>query len=189
MENLRFMRMLRVFTLSLVLASPLSHAEIRQVCTDTVIASLKATLELGDENTIRASACKQWPDDESKMLVAIAYEPAKYPESTNFELPLQIVMVNADALKILSHYKGSISEDAVTHVEQYSLEFDTGRYFLGKNIRAFGLKIHANVEPRFSEGGADDYLSLYVFEGKEIRPFYPGFQCAIGGTREVFLVV
>lgn len=129
---------------------------------------------IGEENSIRANTCKEWPDDKSKMLAVIAYEPPKYPESTNYELPFHIAMVNASTLKILSHYRGSISEDAVTHVNEYSLQLDTARYFLTKDVRAFGLRVQGNVEPRFSEGGSDDYLSLYVFEGKEIRPVLTG---------------
>jgi len=104
------------------------------------------------------------------MLVAIAYEPPKYPAATNYQLPLYIAMVNVDTLNILSAYRGSIGEDAVTHVNEGSLKFDTARYFLAKNVRAFGLRISANVEPRFSEGGYDDFLSLYILDGKEMRP-------------------
>lgn len=174
MNNISLIHLLRFLTLAWALAPSLSYADIKQVCTDTLIASLRATLIIGEENSIRASACKQWPDDRSKMLAVIAYEPPKYPESTNYELPFHIAMVNANTLKILSHYKRSISEDAVTRVNEYSLQLDTARYFLTKDIRAFGLRVHANVEPRFSEGGSDDYLSLYIFEGKEIRPVLTG---------------
>lgn len=166
--------MLRFLTLVWALAPSPSHADIKQACTDKVIASLRATLIIGEENSIRASACKLWLGDKSKMLTVIAYEPPKYPESTNYELPFHIAMLNASTLKILSHYKGSVSEDAVTHVNESSLQLDTARYFLTKDIRAFGLRVQANVEPRFSEGGTDDYLSLYVFEGKEIRPVLTG---------------
>jgi hypothetical protein len=78
--------------------------------------------------------------------------------------------VNSNTLNILSSYKGSVSEDAVTHINERSLVFDTARYFLTKESRAFGLRVYANVEPRFSEGGYDDFLSLYVVDGKQIRP-------------------
>ncbi|UUZ69419.1 hypothetical protein LP416_07975 [Polaromonas sp. P2-4] len=135
-----------------------------------MIDSLRVTLQIGTEGNVRAASCKAWPDDKNIMLVAIAYEPPKYPAATNYQLPLYIAMVNAGTLAILSTYKGSIGEDAVTHVNEGSLKLDTARYFLAKDVRAFGLRVSANVEPRFSEGGYDDSLSLYILEGKEMRP-------------------
>jgi hypothetical protein len=153
-----------------MLAPWLSHAVAGQVCDDKIVASLKASWQIGPEGSVRAASCKLWPDDSSKMLVALAYAPPNYPAVTGHQLPLYLAIVNLESLNVFSSYKGSIEEDAVTLVNEGSLAFDTARYFLAKNVRAFGLRVSANVQPNLSEGGSDDVLSLYVIEGEQIRP-------------------
>ena len=161
---------LRGLLLTAMLVPWLGQAVAGQVCDDKVVASLKASWQIGTEGSVRAASCKLWPDDSSKMLVAIAYEPPNYPAVTDHQLPLYLAIVNLESLNVLGSYKGSIDEDASTHVTEESLAFDTARYFLAKNVRAFGLRVSANVEPRYSEGGYDDVLSLYVIDGTQIRP-------------------
>jgi predicted transposase YbfD/YdcC len=170
MNPTKSIRALHCLIFMAMLAPLLCFAETAQVCEDKVVAALTTALDIGTEGEVRAASCKLWPDDKNKMLVAIAYEPPKYPDATNYQLPLYILMVNSSTLNILSSYKGSVSEDAVTHINERSLVFDTARYLLTKEVRAFGLRVYANVEPRFSEGGYDDFLSLYVVDGKQIRP-------------------
>lgn len=161
---------LRRILLTAMLAPWLSQAVAGQVCDDKVVASLKASWQIGTEGSVRAASCKLWPDDSSKMFVALAYEPPNYPAVTDHQLPLYLAIVNLESLNVLGSYKGSIEEDAVTLVNEGSLAFDTARYFLAKNVRAFGLRVSATVQPRFSEGGYGDVLSLYVIEGEQIRP-------------------
>ena len=47
----------------------------------------------------------------------------------------------------------TIAEDAVTRVRADSLKFDLAPYILTNRGRAFGLRISAYYEPKFSEGG------------------------------------
>lgn len=161
---------LRRILMTAMLVPWLSHAVAGQVCDDKVVASLKARWQIGTDGSVKAASCKLWPDDNSKMLVALVYEPPNYPAVTDHQLPLYLAIVNLESLNVLGSYQGSIEEDAVTLVNEGSLAFDTARYFLAKNVRAFGLRISATVEPRYAEGGSDDVLSLYVIEGTQIRP-------------------
>lgn len=50
------------------------------------------------------------------------------------------------------------------------LSLDTARYSLAPNVRAFGVRMKIGHSPRYAEGGSNDYLTLFVEEGKKLRP-------------------
>ena len=118
MTKLNLTLLIRIFILSLLIAGSHSHAEIKQVCTDAVIAAVKKNFRINENHKFRASACKALPDDKNKLLVVIAYEPPNYPEATNFELPLYIAELDTASLKILSKYEEKIWQDAVTRLNR-----------------------------------------------------------------------
>lgn len=184
MTKLNLTQLIRIFILSLLIAGSHSHAEIKQVCTDAVIAAVKKNFRINENHKFRASACKALPDNKTKLLVAMAYEPPNYSKATNYELPLYIAEVDIASLKILSKYEDRIWQDAVTRLEE--IKFDMSRYFLTPKTRAFGIRTYGYVEPRFSEGGMDDFLWLYVIEGEKIRPVMQGLSMRVwsneGGT-------
>lgn len=170
----RQLLLLLLSSLAMALASAPSHAELEQKCTDATIISLKAALQIKDEETVRASACKKWPDDNNKLLAAIAYEPINYNEEAEYDLPFYMVIVDANTSKVISRYKGIIPEDAATHVSENSLKLDTARYFLAKSTRAFGLRVSSFQDRCLYEGGFSNDFTLFVTEGSKIRPVLSG---------------
>ena len=147
-----------------------SNAGQTRTCTETLAAFSQSARIEADGRKVRASACANLSNAEGTVLLAFAVEPAGYPQSTDHQLTKRILVVAADSLSVLSSHEGIIAEDAVTNVRADSLKFDLAPYVLAKGVRAFGLRLSANYEPKFSEGGADEYLSLYVIEDKKIRP-------------------
>ena len=71
---------------------------------------------------------------------------------------------------MLASYKGVIAEDAATELSSQSLRLDTARYTLSANTRAFGLRVNAFRDRCTYEGGFDDELTLFVVDGRAIRP-------------------
>lgn len=166
--NARLVGLMLILT-GMCAAAP-SGAEEKRACTETLAAFLKSsTIEAGGKK-IRASACAYLPGAESTVLLAFAVEPAGYSQSTDYQLTRQIFTVSADSLRVVSSHEGSIDEDAANRVREDSLRFDLAPYVLATGVRAFGLRISAFLEPKFSDGGSDDYLTLYVIEGRRIRP-------------------
>jgi hypothetical protein len=100
MNPMKSMRALPCLIFMAMLAPLLCFAETAQVCEDEVVAALTTALDIGTDGKVRAASCKLWPDDKNKMLVAIAYEPPKYPDATNYQLPLYILMVNSQGYRI-----------------------------------------------------------------------------------------
>ena len=147
-----------------------SSAEEKRTCTETLAAFSQSARIEADGRKIRAAACANLSNAAGTVLLAFAVEPAGYPQSTDHRLTKRILVVGAGSPLVLSSHEGTIAEDAVTRVRADSLNFDLAPYVLAKGVRAFGLRLSAYYEPKFSEGGADDYLSLYVIEGKKSRP-------------------
>ena len=160
---------LTLLSAAMYVAGP-GSAEEKRTCTESLAAFSQSARIEADGRTIRAGACANLSNVEGTVLLAFAVEPAGYPQSTDHRLTKRILVVGAGSPLVLSSHEGTIAEDAVTRVRADSLNFDLAPYVLAKGVRAFGLRLSAYYEPKFSEGGADDYLSLYVIEGKKIRP-------------------
>jgi len=101
------------------------------------------------------------------MIAAFAYD-----DGTEYEKQLLLAVIEEPNNRIIASYKGVIEEDAVTEVSSYSLRLDTARYTLSKDTRAFGLRLNTFRSRCSYEGGFDDELTLYVVDGRAIRPLF-----------------
>jgi hypothetical protein len=63
-----------------------------------------------------------------------------------------------------------IEEDASIRVGEFGLHLDLGRYLLAPGVRALGARMDIGYGPRCAEGGESNYLTLFVQEGRELRP-------------------
>lgn len=187
-------KLFRIFALLLALFSISVHAREEQTC-EKVMNALRVTLPIGPDDAIRASACKLWPDDKTKMLVAIAFESAtQEPESQEMQIPYYVALVNAETFQVLSRYKSVIEQDATTDIHGSSLWLDTARYFLKPDTRAFGLRVSSFHDRCTYEGGSDNALTLFVIDGFTMRPVlqdlylsswrYEGNRCGDGEVSE-----
>lgn len=120
-------------------------------------------------NEVIANACKRWPSDKSLMIVSFAYD-------SGIEYQKQLVVSLVDIVKgqVAATYKGIIGEDATLTIGQGSLRLDTARYDLAPGIRAFGLDFSTIYSQGCVEGGIGPYRTLFIREGKTIRPVLEG---------------
>lgn len=114
---------------------------------------------------IVAGVCKRWPTNASRTIAAFAYEG-----ESEYEKQLLLVLVDTISNQIIASYKGVIPVDAASEVSSTSLWLDTARYSLTKTIRAFGLRINSFRDRCTYEGGFNNELTLYVIDGKTLRP-------------------
>jgi hypothetical protein len=115
-----------------------------------------------EDAIIYAAACKTQPTNKQITIAAIAYESKKEDAQA-----LVIAFVEG---KVISSYSGEIGLDAMMRVESGSLWIDTALYNLTNDVRAFGLDVTSGYIPHCIEGGLGAVRTLYVQEGKLIRP-------------------
>lgn len=168
------------FALLCILASLISQAHAAQICSETLLSQLKNALKIKEGSNIRASACKSGLEGEgATVLAVVAYDPPTYIEpsyvaySVN-ELAFQLALFDTRTSNALTRHEEIIFEDPVTHVVAGSLSLDTAQYFLAKDIRSVGVRVSATIVKNFSEGGEDDYLTLFVPDKGVFRPVLSG---------------
>lgn len=156
-------------------SSSLTVAREQQNCDVDLIAELKSYFAINEKTWIWSTACKAWPGDKNKLLVAIASDPVGDRDPTVDILPLHIAMLNPKTRKVMSEYHGKYQADTAPGFDHFAIELDTGHYELAKGVRAFGIRVTGFHKPTAAEGGSDSELSLYVSEGKTIRPILENF--------------
>ena len=117
----------------------------------------------------RGFGCNPWTTHNRFI---ISYQTLRRPEYRDPLLAryLGFPLVEGPDHRVLASYKGVIAEDAATQVSSHSLRLDTARYTLSANTRAFGLRVKAFRDRCTYDGGFDDELTLFVVEGRAIRP-------------------
>ena len=141
---------------------------------------------LVEDGVIIAAACKTWPykDDIVISVFAYAAEP-KEKEDMESEKGLLVVMLDKHSRSIISSYRGTIAEDAITEVGPDSFQLDTARYQLSKDVRAFGVRFRSAARaPSCAENDVGNELTLFVPNGNELRPVFRqfmNFQRALSG--------
>lgn len=178
-------RIIRICMLSAaVLLGHCAHAQTRSEadpsrCSDAVIDQLGKHFGLDDfaypaagmepraENggLLVAGTCKPWPADNARIIAAFAYDAG-----IEYEKRLLLAVVERSTHRVIASYTGVIPEDAAMEVSGNSLRIDTARYALAKNTRAFGLRLRTFRDRCTYEGGFDDELTLFVVDGRRIRP-------------------
>ena len=103
------------------------------------------------------------------MIVAFAYA-----SEIKYQKHLVVSLVDTAKTKVVAVYKGVIGEDATLTIGDGSLRIDTARYDLAQNVRAFGLDFSTVYSQGCVEGGLGPTRTLFVREGKTIRPVLQG---------------
>lgn len=146
----------------------------KQRCSDAIVKLVGKHLGISDfsytSGVIVAGACKIWPKDNSKTIAIFAYD-------AGVEYEKQLIVVLVDALKgsVVATYKGAIQEDATMTVGVDSFRIDTARYDLAPGVRAFGLDVTTSYSQGCVEGGLGPVRTLFIQDGKEIRPVIENF--------------
>ncbi|WP_417068736.1 hypothetical protein [Niveibacterium terrae] len=134
---------------------------------EAVMTDLK-TVELssGEGGNVVSESCKIWPYDERFILAALAYDAGE-----EYEKQLVVAVIDRKSWRVSSHYKKTVDEDAATEFGAGSLRIDTARYQLADGVRAFAVRFDSSsMGPSCGEASWSDELTLFVPEGKQLRP-------------------
>jgi hypothetical protein len=157
----------------------LQPAPERPSCPDSLLRDVGTHLGMGDftmqteeGGTIIAADCKQSPDQPALTLTAIAYDG-----NVEYQKNLFIGLVDQKRRQVVSSLSTVIDEDAIMTIGAHSLGLDTARYILAPGVRAFGLDVTSTRGgPRCADGGSGPMRTLYVRQGKTIRPILLDFE-------------
>jgi hypothetical protein len=128
---------------------------------------LKKPASEDSDSVFTSAACKLAPNDSHILIAAVAW-----PTPNNLDTKtLLVATLDAASGKILSQFRRSVEEDALTAIGPNSLRIDTARYQLAEGVRAFGVYLLSTApQPRCADGIADDKLTLYAPNGKALAP-------------------
>lgn len=114
------------------------------------------------------STCRRAPDDARLTLAAVAWDA--HAEAAK-ALAVAVVDEASGSVEALS--RDEIGEDAATQVPPGTLALDTAPYKLAPGVRAFGVDV-LPADGSCGDGGAGPSRTLYVREGKALRPVLEG---------------
>jgi hypothetical protein len=174
---------------ALVFATGALAAADERKCNSEIYAAIERDLRLADfaeqardegKGFIVAQACKTWPYKPEWTLVALAYptdgdHDADVQERISLGEGIQWAIITAifdkKTRRIVHSDQRQIQEDAEIAIDDRSLGFDTARYQLADNVRAFGLRFTSAARgascAEFFKSGR---LTLLIPEGQSFRP-------------------
>jgi hypothetical protein len=163
----------------LATAMPIEDAFVQRSCNKMLIgAILKSKLDVNFRSGSNGGevidlVCKPHPLHPEQTIVAMFYdltdEPA--PDQNDGEKKgFAFAVVDVGKQKLLSLYRDTQEEDATTRISDFALQLDTARYNLAPGVRALGVRMNIGWSPRCAEGGENNYLTLFVEKGKQLKP-------------------
>lgn len=126
---------------------------------------LKAGNDEPGRSTLVAAACKADPVKPGQTIVAVAYDAG-----VQYSKALVIAMLDNRRQQVLASYRGEIGEDAAMTIQEGSLWIDTANYALADSVQAFAVDVISGYSPNCGDGGLGASRSLYVRDGKRLRP-------------------
>jgi len=150
-----------------------------QKCSATQLQQLGAQLGVArftqtETGVVVSAACKVWPKDASKAIVAVAY-------ATKEEAKKGLVVAVTDVAtgKVVNLHRELVEEDAGLQFRESSLKIDTARYDLAAGIRAFAIDVESGAPgPSCPDGGQGPARSLYVQQGEKLQKVLDGLDMA-----------
>jgi hypothetical protein len=115
-------------------------------------------------------ACKPHPLHPQKTIVALFYRLPEENNDDSRKRGLAVAVLDMQRGEVDQLHREVIEEEAGIRIDAGSLSIDTGRYTLAKGMRAFGVRMAIGYSPRYADGGENDYLSLFIEEGRRLRP-------------------
>lgn len=149
----------------------------QSVCNNRLLMGSLLSTPLGinfgekDRGEVIDLTCKAHPMNAEQIIVALFHDlPDQAVVDNSPRKGFVIAVFDLKHRKILREYRENFEEDGSTRISEFSLKLDTARYKLTPSVRAFGVRMNIGHSPRYAEGGESDYLSLFVEEGKTLRP-------------------
>jgi len=144
-------------------------------CPDGVVESLRVSDAFGEipppdyPMNVVAEACKIWPHDPSRLLVAAAYSTDE-SFAGNRSLHIRVAMLDAEDHHFLAGHALRKEEDAAFELSEGGLSLDTARYDLAPGIRAFGVVVDNQANNGCPDYSYDRELTLFVVDGAKLQP-------------------
>lgn len=115
--------------------------------------------------------CKPHPVHPNLTLIALFHELRETPNTDgNAYKGFVMAVVDVKRRQLIRVYRDKILEDAGTRISEYSLSLDTAPYNIAPGVRAFGVRMDIGYSPRYADGGTSDFLTLFIENGKTLRP-------------------
>lgn len=150
-----------------------------QKCSATQLQQLGAQLGVArftqtETGVVVSAACKVWPKDTSKAIMAVAYA-TKEEDKKGFAVAVTDVATG----KVVNLHRELVEEDAAMEFREHSLSIDTARYDLAPGVRAFAVDMESGG-PGSScpDGGSGPMRSLYVQQGEKLQKVLDGLDMA-----------
>ena len=145
-------------------------------CPGGVVESLRVSDAFGEVPSsdfpmnVVAAACKVWPHDPGRLLVAAAWSTDERAAGDR-SLHLRVAMLDTQDQHVLAGYARREQEDAGFELSARSLTLDTARYDLASDLRGFGVVVD-NVAngPSCPDYAYDRELTLFAPEADKLRP-------------------
>jgi hypothetical protein len=176
-----FMRAVMPLAFAFAVAATFSNAACAsddQSCGDDVTAAVAnwagvegklAPWDSGD-GLIAAASCKAMPDAPDTTIAAIAFDTNHVGPNSDDGNMTQVVALVKGA-QVIAGVRSTIEEDALTQVGSFHV--DTAPYWLSPDVRAFGVVFDSSARgPSCADAAADHELTLYVREGRTLRPVF-----------------
>lgn len=150
-----------------------------QKCSATQLQQFGAQLGVArfaqtEKGVVVSAACKVWPKDASKAIVAVAYS-TKEADKKGFA----VAVTDVASGKVVNLHRELVEEDAGMVFRESSLKIDTARYDLAPGVRAFAIDMESGG-PGAScpDGGSGAMRSLYVQRGELLQKVLDGLDMA-----------
>jgi hypothetical protein len=167
-------------------ANPLFAKANDEICTEETYGAVARHFKIENfvprnkGGVIVSESCKSWPYKRDYLLAAFAFD-----NGIEYEKSLIVAVLHKNTMRVVSSRQSVISEDAITEAGETSLQFDTARYQLSKDVRAFGLRFNSTARgPSCADAASWDELTLFVQDKNNLRPVLTmnmQFQNALSG--------
>jgi hypothetical protein len=136
---------------------------------------LKVDFGGGENNDGRGDliglVCRPHPLRPEQTIVALFHALAdKQGQPIEDKKGFVYAVVDIRRKQLVAVYRETIDEDAATRIGAASLQIDTARYNLAPGVRALGVRMNIGYGPRCAEGGESDFLTLFIEDGRQLRP-------------------
>lgn len=169
---------LAALVFGVLLALPASAAESQSdACASLPLGEILAPalkIDFGNgepgEGDVSEIACKAHPVRPALTIVALFYrlKDARGEEEAD-KSGFALAVIDPQQ-RILHQLYRDIREGEATMRSHGGLTIDTARYQLKPGVRAFGVRMSIGWGPRCADGGWDNFLTLFVEEGKRLTP-------------------
>ncbi|MDO6705820.1 hypothetical protein [Photobacterium sp. 1_MG-2023] len=160
-----------IFVSVLLLFSMKSFGESESGCLEgdlSIIHQYEQGNDAEFRGNIESIQCKTHPQHED--IVFASYIRSQHKTERHQNYLWRVLLLDSPSGKVISSYKDVIVEGGDTEIKSTSIQLDTARYYLDDNTRALGIRLNVGTAPRCANFLVDDYLTLFVQDGDNLKP-------------------